>query len=440
MQGTTSGGHSRRRSLSFWGICCALLALTVCATPVHAESDRSYKAVRDWLEQYRDAKPDFTPGEHLTIKDIERIKPFLPQPAWEYYFFDDMDMEVAATGKYPPPADWGKVMSSGHTLDEHGALFGFNGGGWPFPEIKGDDPYVALKIYWNSYWRPGHSDYFMPMVAWGRSEHGKLDREFEFVSTAAEYAKGDHCLVEGYEGVKSKSIMEFRSPRDLAGTRNLQIEYTDPYKENDSWIYSPVQRKPRRVLSSERTGETQGMDFIREDNMGFGGKVHEQEWAYLGKKLVLATVNVPTHPDAGGPHLWVPNKTRWEVREVHVIELIPRSASHPYGNKLIYIDAEIFWNVWLTAYDKKGQLLRIGQDFLKYSESYATEEGKQAPYVKVDYERNAGEQVFLHVGNNVINAQKPHATFTHCYVVRKEVSSGRAKQFYSVRNMASGRR
>jgi hypothetical protein len=405
-----------------------------------AEADRSYKAVRDWLEKYRDAKPDFKPGEHLTLKDIERIKPFLPQPAWEYYFFDDMDMEIAATGTYPPPADWGTKTTKDYYLDEHGALYGFNGGGWPFPEIKADDPLVALKIYWNSYWRPGASDYFMPMVAWGRSEHGQLDREFEFISTAAEYAQGDHCLVEGYEGVKSKSIMEFRSPRDLAGTRNLQIEYTDPYKENDSWIYSPAQRKPRRVLSSERTGETQGMDFIRDDSMGFGGKVHEQQWAYLGRKLVLATVNVATHPEAGGPHLWVPNKTRWEIRDVHVIELIPRSASHPYGNKLIYIDADIFWNLWLTAYDKKGQLLRVGQDFLKYSESYAKEEAMQAPFVKVDYERNLGENVFLHVGNNVINAQKPHATFTHCYVVRKEFTPGRAKQFYSVRNMVSGRR
>lgn len=420
------------------------LTLTLLIGPylssVFAEPDRSYKAVREWLEKYRDAKPDFKPGEHLTIKDIERIKPFLPQPAWEYYFFDDMDMEIAATGTYPPPADWGKNITSGYYLDEHGALFGFNGAGWPFPEIKADDPLAALKVYWNSYWRPGHGDFFMPMVAWGRSEHGKLDREFEFVSTTAEYAKGDHCLVEGYEGVKSKSIMEFRSPRDLAGTRNLQIEYADPYKENDSWIYSPAQRKPRRVLSSERTGETQGMDFIREDNMGFGGKVHEQQWTYLGKKLVLATVNVRTHPEAGGPHLWVPNKARWEVREVHVLELVPRSASHPYGNKLVYYDADVFWNLWLTAYDKKGQLLRLGQDFLKYSESYANEEAMQAPFVKVDYGRNAGENVFMHVGNNVINVQKPHATFTHCYVVRKEFSSGRAKQFYSVRNMVSGRR
>jgi len=416
-----------------------LVGLSI-APLARAAEDQSYQAVRNWLEQYRAVPPSFQPGEHLTIKDVDRLRPFIPQPAWEFYFYPDMDIEVAATGTYPPPADWGKNMASGYYLDEQGALIGFNGGGFPFLDIKPEDPQAAVKVFWNLYWHPGHSDYFMPMVAWGRGEGGRLDREFEFVSTAAEYAKGDHCLVSGYEGVKSKSIMEFRSPRDLAGTRTLQIEYTDPYKENDSWLYSPVQRKPRRVLSSERTSETQGMDFIREDSMGFGGKVHEQNWAYLGKKWILATVNVPTHPEAGGPHLWVPHKTRWELRECHVLELVPKSSSHPYGHKLIFVDAEIFWTLWMTAYDRQDKLLRLGQDFLKYSESYATEEAKQAPYVQVDYARNLGEHVFLHVGNNVINVQKPHATFTHCYVVRQEVSSGRAKQFYSVRNMVSGRR
>ena len=61
-------GPSRRLSLILSGVFFASLA--------SAESDRSYKAVREWLEKYREAKPDFKPGEHLTIKDIERIKPF----------------------------------------------------------------------------------------------------------------------------------------------------------------------------------------------------------------------------------------------------------------------------------------------------------------------------------------------------------------------------
>jgi hypothetical protein len=435
--------NSRRKTgwtSAIWSLAITLVGGLLFSTPALADADRSYKAVRDWLEQYRAVPPSFQPGEKLTIKDVDRLRPFIPQPAWEFYFFPDMEMEIAATGTYPPPEDWGKNVSNGYYLDDQGALIGFNGGGFPFPEIKPDDPQAAVKVFWNLYWRPGHSDNFMPMVAWGRGENGRLDREFEFVSTSTEYAKGDHCLVPGYEGVKYKSIMEFRSPRDLAGTRNLQIEYTDPYKENDSWTYSPVQRKPRRVLSSERTSENQGMDFIREDGMGFGGKVYEQNWTYVGKKWILATVNVPTHPEAGGPHLWVPHKTRWELREVHVLELVPKSPTHPYGHKLIFVDAEIFWTLWMTAYDRQDQLLRLGQDFLKYSESYATEEAKQAPYVQVDYSRNLGERVFLHVGNNVINVQKPHATFTHCYVVRKEFSSGGAKQFYSVRNMVSGRR
>ncbi len=58
---------------------------------------------------------------------------------------------------------------------------------------------------------PGNVDYDMPMTTWLRSEGGKLDRKLEFTSVASTYARGDHCLVEGYEEVKSKRVMEFRS-------------------------------------------------------------------------------------------------------------------------------------------------------------------------------------------------------------------------------------
>jgi hypothetical protein len=432
-----------KRSLRGWHVfltATVLMGSLCVASPSRATDERSYQALRKWLEEYRTASPSFQPGEHLTIKDIERLRPFIPQPAWEYFFYPEMDMEIAATSHYAPPAEWGQNVKPGYHLDDQGALVDFNGGGFPFPDIRPEDPQAAVKVFWNLYWRPGSSDYFMPSVSWARGEGGKLDRMFEMSITSTEYAQGDYCLVPGYEGVKFKSVMEFVSPRDLSGTRNLQTEYTDSYRENDGWLYSPAQRKPRRVLSSERTSETMGMDFIREDSNGFGGKVYEQNWAYLGKKWILATVNVPTHPKAGGPNLWVPDKTRWELREVHVLELVPKNPSHPYGHKLIFVDTEIFWTLWMAAYDHEDQLLRLGQEFLKYSESYANEPAEQAPFVQVDYSQNLGQHVFLHVGNTVINAQKPHATFIHCYVVRKALSSGLAKQFYSLRNMVSGKR
>src|SRR5712691_2560198 len=55
---------------------------------------RSYRALRDWLEQYRGTTPTFQPGQHLTAADQEALKPFIPQPAWEYFFYPEMDMEI----------------------------------------------------------------------------------------------------------------------------------------------------------------------------------------------------------------------------------------------------------------------------------------------------------------------------------------------------------
>ena len=48
--------------------------------------------------------------------------------------------------------------------------------------------------------------------------------------------------------------------------------------------------------------------------------------------------------------------------------------------------------------------------------------------------------MFLHIGETDINAKKPHATFMHCYAVKKKYSPGRVEQVFSLQNMASGRR
>jgi hypothetical protein len=406
-----------------------------------ATDEQSYAALRHWIEHYRPVPPTFAPGQTLTEKDRKMLEPFIPVPAWEYYFFDGLEMEIAATGHYPPPPQWGKKVQPGYYLDENGVLVGFTGGGFPFPEITPDDPQAAVKVFWNMFWRPGAEGYVMPMVAWSRSQYGQLDRQFEFTSISARYALGEHCLVPGYEEVKSKSLMEFRSPRDMAGAKNLSMTYVDHYREDDGWLYLPSQRKPRRTLASERTSETMGMDFTREDAMGFGGKVFEQHWTYLGKKHVLATINVRDNPEAGGPHLWVPNKARWEVRECHVLLIDPQKGDHPYSHKIVFIDTETFWTLWMFAFDRKDdQLLRMNQHFLKYSESYAHETPRQAPYLRQNFMNNVGHHVLIHLGETDINAKKPHATYTHCYVMMRTFSSGRAKQFYSVRNMVSGRR
>ena len=413
-----------------------------CRPSLSAAQDQSYDALRHWIDKYQPGAQTVTPGQHLTEKDRKGLlEPLIPQPAWDYYFFDGLDMEIAATGQYLPPPGWGENVPSDYMLDEHGVLVGFTGGGFPFAEITADDPRAAEKVVWNMLWRPGAEGYVMPMVAWLRSENGQLDRQLEFTALSSRYAQGAHCLVPGYEEIRTKQLMEFRSPRDMAGAKTLTKTYVDHYKEDAGWLYMPAQRKPRRTLASERTSELMGMDYTMEDAMGFGGKVYEHDWTYLGKRDVLATINVRDNPEAGGPHLWVPNKARWEVRESHVLLIEPKAKNHPYSHKIVFIDAETFWTLWMFGFDRQDdQLLRMNQHFLKYSESYADEMAQQAPYMKLDFSKNVGHRVLIHVGETDINAKKPHATYSHCYVMMKDFSSGRAKQFYSLRNMVSGRR
>ena len=406
-----------------------------------AKPDQSYQALRDWIDNARPGQAALEAGRHLTIADRHLLEKYIPHTAWEYYFFDDMDMEIATTRHYPAPDDWGKNVKSDYSVDETGTLIGFTGGGYPFPEIDPNDAMAGQKVIQNMLWRPGANDYDMPMVTWLRSEGGKLDREMEYFSVNATYAKGHHSLVPGYEEVKSKQVMEFRSPRDMAGAKDMSIRYVDHYRENSGWLYMPEQRKPRRTLASERTGELMGMDMIREDSNGFGGKVFENNWAYLGTRKVLATNNVLTNPEFGGPHLWVPHKTRWEVRDAHVVLIKPKSENHPYSARIVFVDAETYWTHWMFAFDRTDdQMLRMNQHFLKYSEDYATEPPAQAPYIKQDFNKSLGHKVFLHLGETDINAKKPHATMTHCFTNKREFSAARAKQFFSLRNMISGRR
>jgi hypothetical protein len=419
-----------------------LISVAAASASVAASDEQSYAALRAWIDQPAPSAELLTAGQHLSANDRrELLEPLIPQSAWEYYIFDGMDMEIAATASYPPPSDWGATKATDFALDERGVLKGFSGGAFPFPDVSSDDPQAAYKVIWNMLWRPGQNDFDMPMVTWLRGEGGDLDRKLEYTSVSSTYARGEQCLVDGYEEVKTKRIMEFRSPRDMAGAKDMSISYVDHDREDSGWLYLPAQRKPRRTLASERTSELMGMDMIREDLNGFGGKVHENNWTYLGRRAVLATINIRDNPEFGGPHLWVPHKARWEVRDTHVLLIEPKASNHPYSARIVFIDAETYWTHWMLAFDRQDdQLLRMNQHFLKYSESYAEEMPMQAPYVKQDFSENIGHQVFLHLGETDINAKKPHATMTHCYVKKREFTAARARQYYSLRNMISGRR
>src|SRR5215475_8652315 len=116
---TPKGKSSTCRWQTFLFVFILLVSPGVTPWSLAAE-ERSYPALLSWLEEYRDATPALQPGQHLTVADQDALKPFVPLPAWEFYFYPEMDMEIAPTGHYPPPQEWGEKVVDGDALKEDG--------------------------------------------------------------------------------------------------------------------------------------------------------------------------------------------------------------------------------------------------------------------------------------------------------------------------------
>jgi len=58
-----------------------------------------------WLAKYADAKPDFKPGDVLTVKDLERVRPFIPPGYFPQLNFPELKMEVIAPVSHQPRRD-----------------------------------------------------------------------------------------------------------------------------------------------------------------------------------------------------------------------------------------------------------------------------------------------------------------------------------------------
>jgi len=82
------------------------LAVTVvacCAATAAAQSAPATRhTVEQWLTQNASAKPDFKPGDVLTVKDLERVRAFIPPVYVDQLNFPQLKMEIVAARSHIP--------------------------------------------------------------------------------------------------------------------------------------------------------------------------------------------------------------------------------------------------------------------------------------------------------------------------------------------------
>lgn len=133
-------------------------------------------------------------------------------------------------------------------------------------------------------------------------------------------------------GEVKKTVMVFRTPRDVAGVGYLTWEYDEKGKDDDMWLYMPAMKKVRRIAGSSKSDDFMGTDFTYED-MG-SRDLDKDDFVLMGNETVA------------GADCWV-------------IAATPREKSKSWSKRVLRVRKDNYVVVGAEYFDRQGKLLRV---------------------------------------------------------------------------------
>ena len=334
------------------------------------------KDFEQWWQKYKDARPEFKPGDVLTYEDREKLRPFLAPEAFDFYIYPGVQIKVSETRDYtfhPLYIEATEKFGQQSKLSPEGELLDYVAG-MPFPQArieKETDPVKqGYMLIWNWEYRWQHQGLWTPF--WKGNlirPGGKIDRVLDgyyqryYFTHRADLKQFNYTVPgKGSGDFIYKEWTGFMAPFDIKDTSFVVFRYKEYKKEDDGWAYIPALRRVRRISMATRVDSLMGTDYTIDDFWNFSGR--EADWTFknLGKKLMLVglTGNTDTVDTFEGPDKWVPEnkKVNWELREQYFLEETPKWERHPYSKKIMTVDAPTMFSPYFAAYDRKGDLWR----------------------------------------------------------------------------------
>jgi hypothetical protein len=352
--------------------------------------------------------PAFKPGERVEIKDIPRLRGWLPDEVWdrrEKFFFEGMDLEIGPCyRRFPTPAYFSEATranASHSTLDAAGNLVGYLGSGLPFAPESLDDaaPDLAARLAWDYRYRYQaagfRGDFRITQITEGGRDLEQYSGSFFFLP------------LQGVPGVKDPDRKErfaaggaFQKPETARGLAWRQYQPSaveaDYTASDDVFVYLPDERKVRRappqnaegvfVPSFTRAHSVGNIGFTMPDGQtanvgnpavaaseplrkGFVGLVirpNAYTWTLGGAKDVLAPANVrasgfPPDPSRNfGPSGLSLASDRWDLRRALVLEGHRKAPDGNVASVSLWIDALTFQPLYWISRRGNGSVYEVG--------------------------------------------------------------------------------
>lgn len=354
-------------------------------------------------------QPSFKPGDVLTVKDLERLRPFIPPGYVDLLKVPDFRMRIIAANDHGPRKDYidcTEKFNGQVRLDADGVLSN-HVCGQPFANATLDpaDPLAGLKAAWNFEMRWQNYGEFnlsvitvamtnggshnaaaigtpeMPLQPWligltldsalptDLSDRfgggGVVRRSFNytyqrlyFSHLAPQMANGGVLPLPNSKIFFWKEFSGFIDPYDVRGQVFITHRYNDFHRADDAWVYDPTTRRVRRFSAEEKADSFMGTDQTVNDFYTFSGHILEWKWKFLGWRDLLCLTDASSKLRRYGPNGDIPDDG-WSLRRVAVVERFPKSPSNPYGAAISMWYADAYGGATLLTFDHSLKLWRV---------------------------------------------------------------------------------
>jgi hypothetical protein len=329
-----------------------------------AFAEPSDSVIQQMFHPYAAGKPSapgLTPGMTISKDSWEAAKDYLPSEILERIKLGEFSFSIQETTDLPVSEAYieaTKKYADQVKIGVDGELEGYVAG-LPFPVLDVNDTLAGLKSAWNV----RHRDFGDVMQVWNTfhllPESGPPEREVENYYVVAygmhrPHTNGTNPNRWERDGVLFKEFYHILAPFDLKNSMGVKLRYVRDRYNDDNWLYSPTSRKIRKLIVKQDEASYDS-GFLNEDFFGFWGYIRACDWKFLGIRRLLAPVGVrAASATFGGRGNWYP-VSPWELREMLVLEGVPKGSGHPYSRRVLYIDRQMFVPVYVLYYDQQGK-------------------------------------------------------------------------------------
>lgn len=396
-------------------------------------------------------------GSVIAASNIGDLHPWVPPGLRDEFDFNEVSIEIQQTMDYPGHVSYQEAserFAGEAKLGAAGQLENYSAGR-PFSaeQIAGAAPDKAgLMLAWNQIHRWQFTGYKVeeltmtyingsPGSAPLDAEHGllgggnqtrRLSQLYHRVYLSKLAWLGDQGYrmdVPDSDTRYFKDYISFIAPFDVKGTSFVVERYLDPNADDQVNIYSPTERRVRRFSAKERADSFMGSEGTMDDFEGFSGRVLDYSWTYLGdRELLYVADSKEGVPQSFGPYSRLPYD-RWQVRRCHVVEVKSIWDAHPYGSRLLFIDAQTYSIALSLVIDHDGMLWKTFQSVYR------------GPIAQSNAEAPMGETVQGWRAQMNIDRKTNNSTVVQSLTptLHPALKPSQIKRVFSVSNLTSGR-